>query len=87
MALEDRLRLQAKELGIPVDRLRRRVMFERTIARLDTANWLVGAEGRHGTGVRLQDNARLTIDIDLGLRDDVEKRRRVKSVSDRCAAN
>ena len=35
MALEDRFRLQAKESGIPVDRLRRRVMFERIIARLE----------------------------------------------------
>ena len=73
MALEDRFRLQARELGIPIDRLRRRVMFERIIARLENSEpglWVL--KGGMALEVRLQDDARLTKDIDLGLRDDVD---------------
>ena len=63
-ALEDRFRLQAKESAIPIDRLRRRVMFERIIARLEHAEpglWVL--KGGMALEVRLQDDARLTKDI------------------------
>lgn len=72
IALEDRFRLQARESGIPIDRLRRRVMFERIIARLEYSEpglWVL--KGGRALEVRLQDDDRLTKDIDLGLRDDV----------------
>ena len=72
MALEDRFRLQAKGTGIPVDRLRRRVMFERIIARLEHSEpglWVL--KGGMALEVRLLDDARLTKDMDLGFRDDV----------------
>ena len=72
MALEDRFRLQARESGISVDRLRRRVMFERIIARLEYSEpglWVL--KGGMALEVRLQDDARLTKDIDLGFRDHV----------------
>ena len=71
-ALEDRFRLQGKESGISLDRLRRRVMFERIIARLEHFEpglWVL--KGGMALEVRLQDHARLTKDIDLGFRDDV----------------
>jgi hypothetical protein len=48
MALEDRLRLQANESGVAVDRLRRRVLFERIIARLEhhePGMWVLKANG------------------------------------------
>jgi predicted nucleotidyltransferase component of viral defense system len=86
MALEDRFRLQAKESGIPVDRLRRRVMFERIIARLEHSEpglWVL--KGGMALEVRLQDDARLTKDIDLGFRDDVAHEKRCMSVSSRCS--
>jgi Nucleotidyl transferase AbiEii toxin, Type IV TA system len=72
MALEDRFRSQAKESAIPIDRLRRRVMFERIIARLEYSEpglWVL--KGGMALEVRLQDDARLTKDIDLGFRDEV----------------
>jgi Nucleotidyl transferase AbiEii toxin, Type IV TA system len=55
-----------------VDRLRRRVMFERIIARLEHSEpglWVL--KGGMALEVRLLDDARLTKDIDLGFRDDV----------------
>jgi hypothetical protein len=73
MALEQRLLTRSLELGVALDRLRRRVLFERIIARLDAAepdHWVV--KGGMALEVRLQDAARLTKDLDLGLRDDVD---------------
>jgi Nucleotidyl transferase AbiEii toxin, Type IV TA system len=73
MALEDRFRLQAKDPATSIDRLRRRVMFERIIARLECAEpglWVL--KGGMALEVRLQDDARLTKDVDVGLRDDVD---------------
>lgn len=71
-ALEHRLLARSVESGIGLDRLRRRVLFERIVARLQAAEpgrWVL--KGGMALEVRLRDAARLTKDIDLGLRDDV----------------
>ncbi|MGV1010657.1 MAG: nucleotidyl transferase AbiEii/AbiGii toxin family protein [Dermatophilaceae bacterium] len=73
MALEQRLLVRSAQTRVAVDRLRRRVLFERIVARLQAAEpgqWVL--KGGMALEVRLQDAARLTKDIDLGLRDDVE---------------
>jgi hypothetical protein len=75
MALEHRLNSRASETGIGIDRLRRRVIFERVVARLahaEPGKWVL--KGGMALEVRLQDRARLTKDVDLGLRDTVEER-------------
>lgn len=81
MALEQRLLNQSRESGISLDRLRRRVIFERIVARLQAADpgrWVL--KGGMAMEVRLRDEARLTKDIDLGLRatitdrDDLQER-------------
>lgn len=67
---EHRLLQRAAETGVSLDRLRRRVVFERVAARLSSAEpgaWVV--KGRMALEVRLHDDARLTKDVDLGLRD------------------
>jgi len=72
MALEQRLLLRSTETGIGLDRLRRRVLFERIVSRLQGAEpgrWVL--KGGMALEVRLRDDARLTKDIDLGLRDAV----------------
>lgn len=72
IALEYRLLARSKETGVGLDRLRRRVLFERIVARLEAADpgrWVL--KGGMALEVRLRDDARLTKDIDLGLRDDV----------------
>ena len=69
-ALEHRLLLRSTETGVSLDRLRRRVVFERVVARLSSAEpgaWVV--KGGMALEVRLRDDARLTKDLDLGLRD------------------
>lgn len=71
-ALEQRLLNRSEASGISLDRLRRRVLFERIVARLDAAEpgrWVL--KGGMALEVRLVDDARLTKDIDLGLRDEV----------------
>lgn len=71
-ALEHRLLARSKESGVSLDRLRRRVLFERIVARLVAAEpgrWVL--KGGMALELRLGDDARLTKDIDLGLRDDV----------------
>lgn len=68
-ALEDRLKAESSETGTSLDRLRRRILFERMIARLDAAEpgyWVL--KGGMALEVRLRADARLTKDIDLGLR-------------------
>lgn len=73
IALEQRLLTRSTETGIALDRLRRRVLFERVVARLEAAEpsrWVL--KGGMALEVRLQDDARLTKDIDLGLRDEVD---------------
>lgn len=70
-ALESRLRSQSEEDDIPLDRLRRRVIFQRLVTRLvraEPGRWVL--KGGKAMEVRLGDAARLTKDIDLGLRDE-----------------
>lgn len=72
-ALEQRLRNRSADTGVGLDRLRRRVVFERIVARLEAAEpgrWVL--KGGMALEVRLHDDARLTKDIDLGLRDEIE---------------
>lgn len=72
MALEQRLLARSKETKVSLDRLRRRVLFERIVSRLRAAGpgqWVL--KGGMALEVRLLDEARLTKDIDLGLRGDV----------------
>jgi hypothetical protein len=69
-ALEHRLRNTSQETGIALDRLRRRVLFERIVSRLRVAEpglWVL--KGGMALEVRLNHAARLTKDIDVGLRD------------------
>jgi hypothetical protein len=69
-ALEHRLGNYSQETGVSLDRLRRRVLFERVAARLQAAepgSWIV--KGGMALEVRLRDDARLTKDLDLGLRE------------------
>lgn len=69
-ALEQRLLSRSKESGLPLDRLRRQVMFERLVVRLERAEpgiWVL--KGGMALEVRLGDQARLTKDVDLGLRE------------------
>ena len=75
MALEQRLSNQSRESGVSLDRLRRRVIFERIMARLHIAGpgrWVL--KGGMALEVRLPDDARVTKDIDLGLRAEVRRR-------------
>lgn len=68
-ALEHRLLATSRATGVSLDRLRRRVVFERVTARLATAepgHWVV--KGGMALECRLRDEARLTKDLDLGLR-------------------
>jgi len=72
-ALEDRLRNRSAGIGISLDRLRRRVLFERVVARLEPADpgrWVL--MGGMALEVRLRNDARLTKDIDLWLRTKIE---------------
>lgn len=69
-ALERRLLTTSQETSVSLDRLRRRVVFERVLDRLQTAEpgcWVV--KGGMALEVRLHDRARLTKDLDLGMRD------------------
>ena len=71
-ALEQRLLTRSQATGISLDRLRRRVLFERIVARLQAAEpglWVI--KGGMALEVRLRDDARLTKDLDLGLRAEV----------------
>jgi predicted nucleotidyltransferase component of viral defense system len=72
MALEQRLLIRSEETGVSLDRLRRRALFERVVARLlaaEPGRWVI--KGGMALEVRLKDRARLTKDLDLGLRDEV----------------
>lgn len=71
MALEQRLLSRSEATGARLDRLRRRVVFERIVARLQAAEpgrWVL--KGGMALEVRLRDEARLSKDIDLGLREE-----------------
>jgi len=61
MALEQRLLSRSGDTKVGLDRLRRRVLFERIVSRLQTAepgNWVL--KGGMALEVRLRDDARLT---------------------------
>ncbi len=65
-ALEARLRSQAAQRGVPVGRLRKRVSFERYLARLQKVapdDWVL--KGGFALELRLGDIARTTKDIDV----------------------
>lgn len=70
-ALEHRLLERFHATGLSIDRLRRRVLMERIVARLEQAEpgrWVL--KGGMALEVRLAERARLTKDIDLALRED-----------------
>jgi hypothetical protein len=70
-ALEARISTESHATGLSVDRLRRRVLFQRVVARLQQGQptrWVV--KGGMAMEVRLRDAARLTKDLDLALRAD-----------------
>lgn len=69
-AIEARIRNETAGGGLTPDRLRRRIVFERIVTRLQRAepgSWVL--KGGMAMEVRLRDAARLTKDLDLGLRD------------------
>ncbi len=71
-ALEQRINATSEASGMSHDRLRRRVVVERIVARLHQAEsgaWVV--KGGMALELRLGDKARLTKDLDLGLRGSV----------------
>ncbi|MEV0628425.1 nucleotidyl transferase AbiEii/AbiGii toxin family protein [Nonomuraea wenchangensis] len=68
-ALENRLKRQADENGTDLGRLRRRVLFERALARLAVSQpgrWIL--KGGMAMEFRLLDRARSTKDLDLAIR-------------------
>lgn len=70
-ALERRVLTESEQTGVPIHRLRRRVIFQRVVTRLQRAEpgrWVL--KGGMALEVRLGDAARLTKDIDLGLREE-----------------
>ena len=72
-ALEQRLLNQARESGTDLNRLSRRVVFERILLRLTTSQpgmWVV--KGGMAVELRIGDSARMTKDLDLNLRTDAE---------------
>ena len=69
-ALEQRLANTARETGTDLDRLRRRAVFERILARLAAApdeRWIL--KGGFALEVRLGDQARATRDLDVAMSD------------------
>lgn len=71
--LEQRLLNQSLETGTDLNRLRRRVVFERILVRLVTTQpglWIV--KGGMAVELRIGDAARMTKDLDLNLRGAVE---------------
>lgn len=69
-ALEQRLANAARETGTDLDRLRRRAVFERILARLTTApaeRWIL--KGGFALEIRLGDRARATRDLDVAMSD------------------
>ena len=78
---------RSNESGVPIGRLRRRVLLERIVARLefvDSGKWVL--KGGMALEVRLANRARLTKDIDLALREeqadgDLIERRLVDALS------
>lgn len=69
MALEARLATSSREAGVDLNRLRRRVVFERVLVRLDDAqrgSWVL--KGGMALEMRWRDRARATRDLDLATR-------------------
>ena len=69
-ALETRLRVMAQEGAIDLQRLQRRVAFERLLARLFTTEdppWLL--KGGYALELRLSNRARSTVDLDFSIPD------------------
>jgi predicted nucleotidyltransferase component of viral defense system len=67
-ALEARLRNMARQQGTDLQRLQRRVAFERLLARLfaeEEPPWLL--KGGYALELRLRDRARSTLDLDLSV--------------------
>ncbi len=65
-ALEERLKQRAKEEGEPLNRLRKRVVFERCMVRLQkdqNSPWVL--KGGFALELRLGNRARMTKDVDL----------------------
>lgn len=72
-ALEQRLRTASQDGAVLIDRLRRRVVFERLLARLEHAEpglWIV--KGAMALEVRDPDRSRRTKDLDLAVRQRAE---------------
>jgi predicted nucleotidyltransferase component of viral defense system len=72
-ALEQRLLTQARANGTDLNRLRRRVVFERILIRLTTIQpgmWVV--KGGMAVELRIGDSSRMTNDLDLNFRTDTE---------------
>ncbi len=70
-ALEQRLLSLARSTNVNLERLRRQVVLERLLARLDAAEpglWVL--KGAMAVEIRLGTAARATMDVDLGLRDE-----------------
>ncbi|MPZ88849.1 MAG: hypothetical protein GEU81_12395 [Nitriliruptorales bacterium] len=69
-ALEERLRGEARQMGVPVDRLRKEVAFQRFLARLGqvTPREAWALKGGMGLIARLGQHARGTRDIDTNWR-------------------
>lgn len=73
MALEQRLLTESRATRQSIQRLRRRVVFERVVTRLQLAEpgmWVL--KGGMALEVRLPDDARRTKDIDVGFRGTVD---------------
>jgi hypothetical protein len=71
-ALEARLLSRSTESGVDLNRLRRRVVFERMLVRLEASEdgrWVL--KGGMALEVRWLDRARATRDLDLSVRDDI----------------
>ena len=70
MALEARLASSSREVGVDLNRLRRRVVFEQALLRLDgtqPGRWVL--KGGMALEIRWRDRARATRDLDLAVRD------------------
>lgn len=74
VALDRRLANRSRETGVDLNRLRRRVAFERLLVRLESAQpgrWIV--KGGMALEVRWPDRARATRDLDLAVAGDIKE--------------
>lgn len=87
-ALEDRLKNQASETRVDLQRLRRRAVVERLLVRLEDAapgRWIL--KGGMALEFRLHDRARATRDLDLALRGDLDDAEEVRDLLIESLAN